>query len=156
VAVYAPPFTNSRGVDYEEQVKAAAARWMERTGEPLFEFVESPPDTGIIVTYKTRAEMGVGLGLAMLTRGDDGHPLRSDVWIVDDAWDVFSVYLILLHEFGHTICLGHVEDPTFLMFVGQPLPGDICDDEVRVVQLLESLPTRIDLSLYDESSPGMK
>jgi len=156
VAVYAPPFTNSQGVDYEEQVKLAAARWMERTGEPLFEFVESPPDTGIIVTYKTRVEMGSGLGFTMLTRGDDGHPLRSDVWIVDDASDVISVYMILLHELGHTLCLGHVEDSAFLMFVGQPIPGDICDDEVRVVQLLESLPTRVDMSIYDENSPGMK
>jgi hypothetical protein len=129
---------------------------MERTGEPLFEFVDSPPDTGIILAYKTRAEMGGGIGVTMLTRGDDGHPLRSDMWVVDDALEVFSTYMIFLHEFGHTICLGHVEDPAFVMFVGQPLPGDISDDEVRVVQLLESLPARIDMSIYDENSPGME
>jgi len=156
VPIYIPPFTNDQGVDYQGQAKAAAAHWMEKTGEPLFVFVESPPDTGIIVTYKSRAEMGEGIGVTFLTRGDDGHPLRMDVWVVDVAADPFVVYLIFLHEFGHTIPLGHVEDSAFLMFVGQPIPGDACDDEVRVVQLLESLPTRIDMSIYDENSPSMK
>ena len=156
VPTYIPPFTNDQGIDYQGQAKAAAARWMEKTGEPLFVPVESPPDTGIIVTYKPRAEMGQGIGVTMLTRGDDGHPLRTDVWVVDEASDPFVVYMIFLHEFGHTIPLGHVDDPAFLMFVGQPIPGDASDDEVRVVQLLESLPTRIDMSIYDENSPSMK
>jgi len=39
------------------------------------------------------------------------------------------------------------------MFVGQPLPGDISDDEARVVQLHESLPVRIDMAIYDENAP---
>jgi hypothetical protein len=154
VPCYIPPFVNGQEVDYEAQAKLAATRWMERTGEPLFVFVESVPDTGIIVAYKPRSDMGGGIGVTKHTRGEDGHPMRDAIWVVDEASDTFVLYKIFLHEFGHTIPLGHVDDQAFLMFMGQPIPDDISDDETRVVQLHESLPTRIDMSIYDETSPS--
>jgi hypothetical protein len=155
VACYIPPFVNPNGVDYEAQARLAAMRWMERTGEPLFELVDAPPDTGIVVTYRPRNEMGIIVGITNHTYGADGALIRDDIWVVNDAGSSAAarLYLIFLHEFGHTIPLGHINDPSLIMFQGQPLPGDISDDEVRVVQLLESLPFGIDMSIYDEDSP---
>jgi hypothetical protein len=72
---------------------------------------------------------------------------------VSEASNAQVVYKVFLHEFGHTIPLGHTDDMSFIMFVGQPLPGDISDDEARVVQLHASLPVRIDMAIYDENSP---
>ncbi len=152
VPCYIPAFVNDDGVDYGMQARSAAERWMDRTGEPLFTFVDSAPDTGITLVYKSRGEMS-GIGVTKHTRGEDGHPIRDEVWLVDYVEDPFLLYKIFLHEFGHTISLGHVSDPNFIMYVGQPLPDDISDDEVRVVQLHEALPVRIDMSIYDENSP---
>jgi hypothetical protein len=152
VPCYIPAFVNDTGVDYGAQARSAAERWMERTGEPLFVFVDSAPDTGIVFTYKSRGEMS-GIGVTKHTRGEDGHPIKDDVWVVDYVEDPFLLFKIFLHELGHTISLGHVNDPSFIMYVGQPLPDDVSDDEARVVQLHEALPARIDMSIYDEDSP---
>ncbi|UCG51943.1 MAG: hypothetical protein JSW58_17560 [Candidatus Latescibacterota bacterium] len=51
VPCYIPPFVNEHGLDYEMEAKRAAQRWMDRTGEPLFTFVDAPQDTGIVLTY---------------------------------------------------------------------------------------------------------
>jgi hypothetical protein len=153
VACYIPPFVNTNGVDYEAQAKLAATRWMEKTGEPLFVFVDSPPDTGVVVAYKSRSEMGGGIAFTRHHPGADRHPVMDEIWIIDEATNPLVIYKVFLHEFGHTIPLGHTDDREFIMFVAQPLPGDISDDEARVVQLLESLPVRIDMSIYDENSP---
>jgi len=152
VACYIPPFVNTNGVDYEAQAKLAATRWMEKTGEPLFVFVDSPPDTGIVLSYKTRSEMG-GIAFTRHHPGEDGHPVLDEIWILNEGANPLVIYKVFLHELGHTIPLGHTDDREFIMYVGQPLPGDISDDEARVVQLLESLPVRIDMSIYDENSP---
>lgn len=152
VPCYIPPYVNDDGVDYRMQATGAALRWMERTGEPLFTFVDSAPDTGIVVVYKSQGEIS-GIASTKHTRGDDGHPIRDEIRIRDNLNDAHLTYKILLHEFGHTISLGHVNDPSFIMYVIHPLPDDISDDEARVVQLHEALPVRIDLSVYDENSP---
>lgn len=153
VKCYIPPFVNPHGVDYAEQSRLAANRWMERTVEPLFEFVDSPPDTGISIRYRSRSEMGINLGFTTYTMDDDGLPVRSEISVVDDLPAVSIVRIIMLHELGHTIILGHADDPAFLMFYGQPLPDDITEDEARVVRLHEALPNRIDISIYDEDGP---
>jgi hypothetical protein len=152
VACYVPPFVNPSGVDYELQAKLAATRWMERTGETLFEFVDTPPETGIVLVYKPQSEIG-GIAYTQHTFDAEGHPLRDEIRIVSEASNAQVVYKVFLHELGHTIPLGHTDDMSFIMFVGQPLPGDISDDEARVVQLHASLPVRIDMAIYDENSP---
>jgi hypothetical protein len=156
VKCYIPAFVNVNGVDYQDQARLATARWMDKTGEPLFELVDSPPDTGITVAYKPRSQMGSTIGITTHAFGGDGALLRDDLWVVDDAAASAAsrIYLIFLHEFGHTIPLGHFNDRSFIMYQGQPLPGDISDDEVRIVQLHEALPFGIDMSIYDENSPA--
>jgi hypothetical protein len=150
VACYVPSFVNDHGVDYADQARSAAQRWMDRTGQPLFTFVDAPPDTGIILSYPS--SMG-GAGSTIHTKGDDGHPIRDEIRVIDSFEDPTTVWLVFLHELGHTIQLGHVTDRNFIMYVGQPLPHDVSDDEVAVVELHESLPTRVDMATYDESSP---
>jgi hypothetical protein len=152
VACYIPPFVNEKGVDYALQARLAALRWMEKTGEPLYEFVDAPPDTGIVVLYKSSSEMG-GIAFTRHNPDAEGHPVRDEIRIVSEAASSLVVYKVFLHEFGHTIPLGHTDDKSFIMFVGQPLPGDITDDEARVVRLHASLPVRIDMAIYDEGSP---
>jgi hypothetical protein len=151
VACYIPPFVNESGVDYALQATLAAGRWMEKTGKPLFEFVDAPPDTGIVFVYKSQSEMG-GIAFTRHTFDAEGHPLRDEISIVREAANAPLVYKVFLHELGHTIPLGHTDDMSFIMFVGQPLPGDISNDESRVVRLHASLPVRIDMAIYDESS----
>ncbi|MEJ2720166.1 MAG: hypothetical protein P8181_03370 [bacterium] len=151
VPCYAPPFVNDVGVDYRLAAEAAAQRWMDRTGEPLFTFVDAPPDTGIVLTYKPSSSMG-GIAFTVHTRGDDGHPIRDEIRIINDLPDSATTWLVFLHEFGHTIQLGHVNDRNFIMYVSGPLPHDVSDDEVMVVRLHEALPTRIDMAIYDEEN----
>ena len=151
VACYIPPFVNPSGVDYELQAKFAALRWMEKTGEPLFEFVDAPPDTGIVMVYKPQSEMG-GIAFTSHTPDAEGHPLRDEIRIVSEATNSLVIYKVFLHELGHTISLGHTDDRSFIMFAGQPLPGDVSDDEARVVRLHASLPVRIDMAIYDENA----
>jgi hypothetical protein len=152
VACYIPPFVNPNGVDYELQAKLAATRWMEKTGVMLFDFVDAPPDTGIVLVYKPQSEIG-GIAYTQHTFDAEGHPLRDEIRIVSEASNAQVIYKVFLHEFGHTIPLGHTDDMSFIMFVAQPLPGDISDDEARVVQLHASLPVRIDMAIYDENAP---
>lgn len=155
VRCYIPPFVNSSGVDYEAVSKRAAQRWMDRTGKPLFSFVSSPPDTGIVVVYRQRADFAPLIGLTKHTVTSNSHPIRDEIHIVDDATadteDV--IYRIMLHEFGHTIPFEHVSVPTLIMYIGQPLPVDISDDETQAVLLHWALPTRIDMRIYDEAYP---
>lgn len=153
VDCYIPAYVNEQGIDYAAQARLAAERWMDRTGEPLFEFVDAPPDTGVIIIYKSKAEMGASVGITRHTRDEDGHPLIDQIWVVNTATNDAVVHKIILHEFGHTISLGHVDDRTFLMWSGQPVPDEVSDPEVRVVQLHEALPTRIDMSIYDSDYP---
>jgi hypothetical protein len=152
VACYVPPFVNDDGVDYAEQARSAAQKWMDRTEEPLFTFVDAPPDTGIVLTYKPSSSMS-GIGLTVHTKGEDGHPIRDEIRIINEIANPATVWLVFLHELGHTIQLGHVNDRNFIMYVGQPLPTDLSEDEVDVVQLHEALPTRIDMAIYDDSTP---
>ncbi len=155
VRCYIPPFVNGSGVDYEAVSKRAAQRWMDRAGKPLFSFVSSPPDTGIVVVYRQRADFAPLLGLTKHTVLSNSHPIRDEIHIIDDATaDTEQViYRIMLHEFGHTIPFDHVSVPTLIMYIGAPLPADISDDETQAVLLHWALPTRIDMRVYDEAYP---
>ncbi len=153
VRIYIPSFMNGAGVDYTATAHLAVERWMERTGCELYRFVDAPPDTGVVFRFRTRAEMGSMIGVTRHTFGTDGLPLKDTVDIVDDLSDSAFAYRVMLHETGHTIQLKHLANNGFIMYGGQPLPLDISDDEVWIVRLLEALPNRTELSIYQEVGP---
>jgi hypothetical protein len=150
VPVYIPPFVNNHGVDYEALSKAAAQRWMDRSGTPLFTFVDSKPDTGIVLKFKSHEDMPVLIGITRHTVGTDSHPIMDEIWIRNNAEALGTnfIYKVILHEFGHTIRFGHIDDSVFIMHGGQPLPDDISDDEVNAVRLHYGLPTRVNMDIY--------
>lgn len=152
VDIYIPDFVNANGIDYGSLGRNAVARWEERTGIDLFEVVSSPPDTGVVVVFKTRQEMSPHIGITHRTNDADGFPLRDEVNIVDDFNSELPYFTVMLHELGHTIRLEHLP-PGYLMYGGQPLPSDITDDEVRAVQLHTALPNGLDIGIYDDTIP---
>ena len=152
IAWYAPDFVNSRGVDYRAAAEQAATRWNQHLGFDLFTPVSTDPPVGVALVFLPRSSMG---GLTAITEYDndaDGYPRHDQIRIVDDYLDGSALYLVMLHELGHTIPLGHLP-AGFLMFSGQPLPPDVTDDEVDLVRLLLSLPNDTDLSKYDPAPP---
>ncbi|NIT02766.1 MAG: hypothetical protein GTO09_11620 [Candidatus Latescibacteria bacterium] len=153
VKCYIPSYVNVNGIDYEAEGRAAAQRWMDVAGFELFTFVDSPPDTGVTVHYKSRSQMGIQIGITRHTDGADGHPIRDDIDLVNDMPSATKLYKIFMHELGHTIRLGHLDFSDFIMYRGTPLPDDITEDETKVVKLLVALPSRIDMAIYDESNP---
>jgi hypothetical protein len=155
VKVHIPPFVNGLGVDYEEVSKRAAQRWMDRTGKQLFTFVSAPPDTGIVVVYRSRASLAPLIGITYYVVVSDRHPIRDEIHIVDDADTNFVnvLYKVMVHEFGHTIGFGHINVNSLMMWQGQPLPPDISDDETNAAILHWAMPTRIDMGIYDEEYP---
>lgn len=153
VKCYIPAFINSSMIDFQAQAYAAANRWMAATGHDIFEFVSSPPDTGIEMSYRTQEEMGVQKGITYFSFGDDDLPLKHTIAIADYLPDSVFVYRIMLHEMGHTVGLGHSYDPNFIMYISQPLPGDISAEEITVMQLLFAIPNYTFMDSYDESAP---
>jgi hypothetical protein len=153
VPLYFKPYVNGNAVDYEAEVTAAAERWMIRTGAPLFTFVSSPPDTGIIVNYRRSADIAPLVAVTTRTVGADNHPLRDVIDIVDDFTNSNNAYKVFMHELGHTIRFMHMSDRAFIMYGGQPLPQDITDDEANAARLHHALPPRIDMAIYDDSIP---
>lgn len=148
-----PDYSNSEGIDYGAAARSAVRRWMDRTGFELFQFVDSPPDTGIVFRFLTRSEMGSLNGITRYTYGSDGLPLTNEVQIADDLADSTFVYRILLHETGHTLQFKHLSNQQFIMYYSHPLPGDISNDEVWLVRLLQSLPVRTDISIFQDVGP---
>jgi hypothetical protein len=73
--------------------------------------------------------------------------------VVDDLADGPKLYEIFMHELGHTIPLVHLP-AGFIMYGSQPLPNDISDDEVTMVQLLAALPNGTVLDEYDQTPPA--
>jgi hypothetical protein len=152
IAVYVPPFVNSHGLDYEEFGRRAAEHWNERTGLDLFVLVDSPPDVGVTMAFKTREEMGILIGVTRHENDVEGYPLKSDIDLVDTFSNPDVFWAVTLHEFGHTIRLGHLPNG-YLMFAGHPLPSTVTNDEVKVVQLYVAVPNAYDLRVYDPSEP---
>jgi hypothetical protein len=153
VPVYMPEYVNDNGVDYAQAGRQAAEHWEQRTGIDLWEFVDNPPDTGVVFVYRTKAEMGVQLGYTVHINGPDGYPVANEVNIVDNYGTQGPLLKTMLHEFGHTIRLYHLPSG-YLMYAGQPLPDDVTDDEVLAVQLYTAMPNGIDIGVYDESVPA--
>jgi hypothetical protein len=151
VPVYIPDFVNENGVDYATLARQAGQRWMDRSGKALFTFVDSKPDTGIVLAFKSQADMAPLIGVTHHTVGTDLHPIRDEIWIVNNAQPSGAdfIYKVMLHEFGHTIRYGHLNDRAFIMFGSQPLPDDISDDEASATALHYGLPTRVDMAIYD-------
>jgi hypothetical protein len=151
VPVYIPTYVNDNGVDYGAMSRAAAQRWMDRSGKPLFRFVDSKPDTGIVLAYKPPEDMHGLIGVTQHTVGADSHPILDEIRILNNVEPTGAAFLykVILHEFGHTIRFGHIDDRAFIMHGGQPLPDDISDDEANAVILHYGLPTRVDMAIYD-------
>ncbi|HET6349049.1 MAG TPA: hypothetical protein VFH88_08200 [Candidatus Krumholzibacteria bacterium] len=153
VPVYIPDFVSSLGVDYHAFAVQAAERWNSRVGFPMFTPVAADPPVGVLMEFLPRSTMGTVNGVTDYTSTADGHPLHDRIRIVDDITDTTKLYLIVMHELGHTIRLGHLP-AGFIMYGSQPLPPDISDDEVSLVQLLLALPDGTDLQKYDASPPA--
>lgn len=151
VKCYIPPFVNEHGLDYGAVARQAAEHWMTASGWELFSFVDARPDTGIAFEYRTSAEMGNLSGVTKYKNGDDLLPLFDTIALVDGITDAVFLYRVCLHELGHTIRLGHVYTGDYIMYAGQPLPGDISKDELAVLELLRALPNNLDMDMYDDS-----
>ncbi|HEX5131586.1 MAG TPA: hypothetical protein VFX92_03765 [Candidatus Krumholzibacteria bacterium] len=149
---HADEFVNVNGIDYTALARQAAARWNQRTGLEIFVEVPATPAKGVSMLFQTRAQMGIQNGVTSRQNDADGYPLKDTIRIVDDFSDAAKLYSIIMHELGHTIRLDHLP-AGFLMFGGQPLPGDVTDDEVRVVQMMLALPNGTDLARYDYLLP---
>ncbi len=152
IPYYPPNFANTLGVDYGALARQAAAQWNARTGLSVFTEVASPPATGVVMNFLPRAQMGGQNGITIYSNDANGYPAQDNIRIVDDFSDSAKLYTIMMHELGHTIRLGHLP-AGFIMYAGQPLPNDITDDEVRLVQLMLALPNGIDLTPYDPTAP---
>jgi hypothetical protein len=152
VDVHVPPFTNN-GIDFEAKTLEAIDRWELRTGVDLFRLVPTAPAEGIEVRFLPRSEMGIQNGITVHFDDDERFPVRDVVKILDEFNNETKLYQVMLHEFGHTIRLNHLP-AGFIMFAGQPLPNDISDDEVLVVQLHSALPNATNLGIYQVTSPA--
>jgi len=153
VDIYIPDFVNSDGVDYGATTRTAVASWEQDTGIDLFHIVDTPPQIGIVVAFKTRAEMGGQLGITYHTNDPNGYPIGDEVDLIDEFSSVASLYGNVMHEIGHTIRLQHLPSG-FLMTQGVPRPTEPTLDEVRVVQLYTALPNGLNISIYDDSNPA--
>lgn len=151
VDLYIPEFVNEYGIDYRAHAIFSALRWMDLTGLQLFQLVDSPPETGVVMFFKSPADMGYQNGVTVHTNTPDGTPLRSDVNIIDSINNPAVVDRIMIHELGHTLRLQHLP-AGFMMYSGLPLPEQPTDDEVWIVQLLHAMPDRTNLSIYRELS----
>jgi hypothetical protein len=152
VSFYARDFVNVNGLDYRALLQQAADRWNTRLGFQMFTAVAADPSTGILVEFLPRSTMGTVIGVTEYTVDAAGYPVHDRIRIVDDLLDGSKLYSIFMHELGHTIPLGHLP-AGFIMYAGQPLPPDITDDEVAMVQLLLALPNGTNLDKYDQSPP---
>lgn len=146
IECYIEPFVNN-GQDFEAISRQAAEEWSVKTGHQIFKIVDAPPDTGVTVIFKPRSQIGGHIGITHHTDDDDNFPLRSDVEIMEELATYDQVWITALHELGHTIRLWHLPDG-YVMYAGRPLPMNITNDEIKVVQLLMALPNEIDLSVY--------
>ncbi len=148
---YAPAYVNGNGLDYTALARQAAAQWNLRTGLEVFVEVPAIPASGIEFQFLPRSSMGIQNGLTEHQNDAAGYPSGERIKIVNDFSDTVKLYAILMHELGHTIRLDHLP-AGFIMFGGQPLPTDITDDEVRVVQMMLAIPNGTDLSVYDAAA----
>ncbi|MEE9269032.1 MAG: hypothetical protein V3V49_02115 [Candidatus Krumholzibacteria bacterium] len=152
VSTYVPPFVNSLGLDYGTAARAAMQRWMDRTGITLFAFVDSPP-APIEVSVKSPGQMGANNAVTRYTVDADGFLTKAVINIVNDFSDPGFLYRVFLHESGHAIGLQHLTDRGFIMYFGQPLPGDISDDEVWIVNLFDAIPNQTFVDIYSDPEP---
>lgn len=152
VDVYIPELVNGSGIDYGDFGKRAVEQWNSKSGLNIFNLVTAPPENGIEVFFVPRAEIEPHNGLADIETDVDGFPTSASIYIIDELGES-KLWSILLHELGHTIHMGHLPSG-YLMYAGQPLPDDITDDEVRMVQLFMALPNNLHLEIYDTSVPA--
>jgi hypothetical protein len=152
IKCYIQAFVNN-DLDFEDAARQAANQWMDKTGLQIFAFVDSPPDTGVTMAFRSRAEMGIHNGITKHTNDGGGFPLKSDVDIINEFQNWDDLWLTALHEFGHTIRLGHLPAGYLMHASIQDMASDITNDEVKVVQLFLALPNELDMTPYDKTDP---
>jgi hypothetical protein len=150
---YSRDFVNTNALDYTALLQQAAERWNTRLGFQMFAVTDADPATGILVEFLSRSTMGTVNGVTEYSPGADGYPQHDRIRVVDDLADGPKLYEIFMHELGHTIPLVHLP-AGFIMYGSQPLPNDISDDEVTMVQLLVALPNGTVLDEYDQTPPA--
>ena len=153
IEVYTPPFVTDGGLDYAAFARQAGDSWNSHAGTEVFTWVESPPDTGVVLFYKTPAEMGIHVGITRHTNDPNGFPVLSEISVVNTFANEMFLYQTMLHELGHTIRFVHMPTSSFIMFVGQPLPPDVTNDEALAALLTTRLPVGINMTVYDTNAP---
>jgi hypothetical protein len=153
LAVYAPPYVNDFGFDYEDYCKRAVIEWNQNTGLDVFEWVDTLEASTVTFWFRTPQEMGIHTGLTHHENDPDGYPLRNDIELVNTISDGEKLMTIALHELGHTIRIKHLTILGYLMYPGHPLPVTATNDEVKLVQLYLALPNGLDLTVYDDNAP---
>lgn len=152
IPVYVPPFVNDREIDYEDHCKRATRHWNDVTGLEIFVLVDAPPDDGVTMSFKTRAEMAPHNGLTGFEEDDGRFPVSAFVEIIDDFPDGQQLWTVALHELGHAIRIEHLPDG-YLMYGGRPLPDTPTPDEIKMVQLYLALPNDLDMTVFDPADP---
>ena len=148
VPLYAPAFVNQQGHDYQAAAHRAADEWNRVTGISLFEIVGTAPAYGITVVYRQPADIEPLTAFTRRLDDDDRNPIGDEIHIANDFVFEETLQRTMLHEVGHTIRFDHLFQPGFIMYVGQPLPNEISDDERDLVILYNALPTQIDMAIY--------
>ena len=147
IDVYLEPFTNTHGFAYEEAAAAAIGTWESRSGLDLFTIVGAPP-AQVEMRYRPPEDLEPNLAFTQYTQGTDGLLETATIHIKNDFDIPESLAKTMVHEFGHTLGLAHLPTRGFMMFGGQPLPAEITDDEVWIVQLLYRVAAGTDMSAY--------
>jgi len=153
VPVYIPTYTSSLGTNYDSLAVAAVEYWETSTGVDLFELVDSIPEVGVEMRFLPQSAMGIYNGRTERTNDSNNYPFHDTVKIVNSYAPTSNLFLVFVHELGHTIRLEHLPHPRYIMYAST-LPSKISDDEVLVVQLHAALPNSINLSIYDPSVPS--
>jgi hypothetical protein len=150
--VYVPAFVNTDLVDYQDICRRAVEHWNDRVGLALFRLVGEQPEKGVWFRFRPRTEMAPLLAITHHENDASGYPKTSDISIVDDLTNVDKLWVLALHELGHTFRFGHLPKG-YLLYGGHPLPATVTNDEVMVTRLYLALPNGTDLTAYDSGAP---
>lgn len=78
---------------------------------------------------------------------------KTDLWSLTDAGDSFNFYRTALHEIGHAIGLGHVNDPAAIMYpyYSEAYPAALTSDDIAGARYIYGIPEPSSLTLFSLS-----